>query len=101
MEMVQDRQILIVHTIIVHIANDYGYKNLHFWANPQKYQTLVPAKNNHLKVNMHTQYTHTHNIHKHTHAHVCTHIPPRHVRTHTHTHTHTHVCLCPPGQVSL
>ncbi len=22
-----------------------------FWANPQKYQTLVPAKNSHLKVN--------------------------------------------------
>ena len=21
-----------------------------FWANPQKYQTLVPAKNSHLKV---------------------------------------------------
>ena len=23
---------------------------LRFWANPQKYQTLVPAKNSHLKV---------------------------------------------------
>jgi hypothetical protein len=30
------------------IANDSGYKILRFWANPQKYQTLVPAKNSHL-----------------------------------------------------
>ena len=50
MEMVQGRQILIFYTIIGHIANDCGYKILHFWANPQKYQTLVPAKNSHLKV---------------------------------------------------
>ena len=27
-----------------------GYKILHFWANPQKYQTIVPTKNSHLKV---------------------------------------------------
>ena len=49
-EMVQDRQILMFYTTIVHIANDCGYKILRFWANPQKYQTLVPAKNSHLKV---------------------------------------------------
>ncbi len=41
-EMVQSRQILI--------ANDCGYKILRFSANPRKYQTLVPAKNSHLKV---------------------------------------------------
>ena len=34
----------------VHIANVCEYKFLRFWANPQKYQTLLPAKNNHLKV---------------------------------------------------
>ena len=49
-EMVQGRQILMFYTTIVHIANDCGYKILRFWANPQKYQTLVPAKNSHLKV---------------------------------------------------
>ena len=49
-EMVQGQQILIFYTITVHIANDYGYKILRFWANPQKYQTVVPAKNSHLKV---------------------------------------------------
>ena len=49
-EMVQGRQILMFYTTIVHIANDCGYKILHFWANPQEYQTLVPAKNSHLKV---------------------------------------------------
>ena len=49
-EMVQGRQILMFYTTIVHIANDCGYKILRFWANPQKYQTLVPAKNIHLKV---------------------------------------------------
>ncbi len=38
------------YTAMVHIANDCGYKILRFWANPQKYQTLVPAKNSHLKV---------------------------------------------------
>ena len=31
------------------------YKFLQLWANPQKYQTLTPAKNSHLKV-----YNHTH-----------------------------------------
>ena len=50
--MVQGRQILIFYTIIVHIANDCRYKILRFWANPQKNQTLVPAKNSHLKVHM-------------------------------------------------
>jgi hypothetical protein len=49
-EMVQGRQILKFYTTMVHIANDCGYKILRFWANPQKYQTLVPAKNSHLKV---------------------------------------------------
>ena len=49
-EMVQGRQILMFYTTIVHIANDCGYKILCFWANPQKYQTLVAAKNSHLKV---------------------------------------------------
>ncbi len=29
---------------MVLIANDCGHKILRFWANPQKYQTLVPAK---------------------------------------------------------
>jgi GTP cyclohydrolase II len=48
-EMVQGRQILKFYTTMVHIANDCGYKILRFWANPQKYQTLVPAKNSHLK----------------------------------------------------
>ena len=43
-EMVQGRQILMFYTTIVHIANDCGYKILRFWANPQKYQTLVPTK---------------------------------------------------------
>ena len=43
-EMVQGRQTLIFHTILVNIANDYGYKISRFWANQQKYQTLVPAK---------------------------------------------------------
>ena len=31
---------------------------LRFWANPQKYQTLVPAKNSHLKVYLNRYYTH-------------------------------------------
>jgi hypothetical protein len=43
-EMVQGRQILMFYTTRVLIANDCGHKILHFWANPQKYQTLVPAK---------------------------------------------------------
>ena len=44
-EMVQDQQILIFYTTIVHhVADDYGYIILRFWANPQKYQTLVPQK---------------------------------------------------------
>ena len=38
------------YPIIVHIANDCGYKILCFWTNLRKYQTLVPAKNSHLKV---------------------------------------------------
>ena len=54
-EMVQGRQILIFYTTIVHIANDCGYNILRFWANPQKYQTLVPAKNSHFKVNTYRQ----------------------------------------------
>ncbi len=49
-EMVQGRQILMFYTTRGLIANDCGYKILHFWANPQKYQTLVPAENSHLKV---------------------------------------------------
>ena len=32
------------------IAIVSGYKILHFGVNPQKYQTLVPTKNSHLKV---------------------------------------------------
>ena len=32
----------------MHIADVCEYKILHFWANLQKYQTLVPAKNSHL-----------------------------------------------------
>ena len=50
--MVQGRQILMFYTNILHniIADDCGHKILRFWANPQKYQTLVPAKNSHLKV---------------------------------------------------
>jgi hypothetical protein len=39
--MVQGRHILIVH--VGTIANVSGYKILRFWANPQKYQTLIPA----------------------------------------------------------
>ena len=35
---------------VVNIANVCEHKILRFWANPQKYQTLVPAKNSHLKV---------------------------------------------------
>ena len=53
-EMVQGQQILVFYPTIVHIANDCGYKILCFWANPQKYQTLVPTKNSHLKVHVHT-----------------------------------------------
>jgi ABC-type transport system involved in Fe-S cluster assembly fused permease/ATPase subunit len=49
-EMVQGQQILMFYATMVLIANDCGYKILHFWANPQKYQTLVTAKNSHLKV---------------------------------------------------
>ena len=49
-EMVQGQQILMFYSTIVHIAKDHGYKSLHFWANPQKYQTLVPAKNGYLEV---------------------------------------------------
>ena len=30
----------------------YVYKILHFCANPQKFQTLVPAKNSHLKITL-------------------------------------------------
>ena len=48
--MVLGRKILMFYTTIVHIASVCGYKNLHFWANLQKYQTLVPAKTSHLKV---------------------------------------------------
>ena len=51
-EMVQGRQIVMFYSTIVLLANDCGYKGLQFWANPQKYQTLVPAKNSHLKVLM-------------------------------------------------
>ncbi len=47
---VQGRQILMFYTTIVLIANDCGYEILRFWANAQKYQTLVPAKSSHLKV---------------------------------------------------
>ena len=44
-------QYRVDNTTIVHImANVFGYKFLRFWGNPQKYQTLVPAKNSHLKV---------------------------------------------------
>ena len=32
------------YTNVVHIANDCGYKILRYWANPQKCQTLAPAK---------------------------------------------------------
>ena len=32
------------------MANVSRYKILQFWANPQKYKMLVPAKNSHLKV---------------------------------------------------
>ena len=39
-------------TFCIIIANDCGYKILRFGANPQKYQTLVPAKNSHLKVHV-------------------------------------------------
>ena len=49
-EMVQGRQILMFYADVLHIANDCGYKIWPFWANPQNYQTLVPAKNSHLKV---------------------------------------------------
>ena len=35
---------------MVHKTNVYEYKILRFWANPQKYQALVPVKNSHLKV---------------------------------------------------
>ena len=38
------------YTTIVHIDNVCRYKILRFWANLQKYQTLVPAKFSHLRV---------------------------------------------------
>ena len=50
MEMVQGQQILMFYTTTVNIANDCGYEILHFWANPQKYQTLSSHRNSHLKV---------------------------------------------------
>ena len=49
-EMVQGRQILMLCTTVLQIANVCGYKFLRFWANPQKYQILVPAKFSYLKV---------------------------------------------------
>ena len=49
-DMVQGRQILMFDTTIVHADNVCRCKFLRFWANPQKYQTLVPAKFSHLKV---------------------------------------------------
>ncbi len=49
-EMVQGRQTLMFYTTVVHIDNVCGYKILRFGANPQKYQTLVPAKFSHVKV---------------------------------------------------
>ena len=49
-EVVQGRQILMFYTTLVRIANLCGYNILHFWANLQKYPTLVPAKISHLKV---------------------------------------------------
>ena len=45
--MVQGRHFLMFGG--TYIANVCEYKILHFWANPQKYQTLVPAKNSHVK----------------------------------------------------
>ncbi len=51
--MVQGRQILMFYTTMVLIANDCGYKILHFWVNLQK---LVPAKNSHLKVPSYVLY---------------------------------------------
>ena len=42
MKMVQDEQKL--YTIMVHIIDVNEYKIWHFWANAQKYQTLVPKK---------------------------------------------------------
>ena len=47
MDVVKGRQFLI---FAMYTTNVCGYKNLRFWANPQKYQTLIPAKNSHLKV---------------------------------------------------
>ena len=47
-EVVKGRQFLMLDNVCV--ASVCGYKILHFWANPQKYQTLLSAKNSHLKV---------------------------------------------------
>ena len=50
-KMVQGRPVVMFYSTIVLLANDCGYKTLCFWANLQKYLTLVPAKkNSHLKV---------------------------------------------------
>ena len=48
--MVQGQQILMFYTTIVHTANVCRYKILRLWANPEKYQMLVPAIISHLKV---------------------------------------------------
>ena len=40
--MIWDQQKL--YTIMIHIVDVNEYKIWHFWANPQKYQTLVPTK---------------------------------------------------------
>ena len=46
-EMVQGRQSLMCYSMYVNVS---GYKILHFWANLQKHQILIPAKNSHLEV---------------------------------------------------
>ena len=48
-DMVKGRQFLMFD---MYVTNVCEYKILRFLANPQKYQTLIPAKNSHLKVSL-------------------------------------------------
>ena len=57
--MVKCRQFLVFD---MHVTNACGYEIWRFWANPQKYQTLIPAKNSHLKYCILDKRTMSYNI---------------------------------------
>ena len=46
---------MFYNIFVVHVVNVSEYKILCSGTNPQKYQTLVPAKNSHLKVELDSQ----------------------------------------------